>query len=133
MKLNKLLIPGVLLFLIFILLLYFYNPSVTKVFPPCPLNYITGLYCPGCGSLRTIHSLLNGEFVEAFGYNPLLIVLIPLIIYLLLAQPGLILKGRSLVPNLKYPAWFYRALISVIILYGVLRNIPAFPFSLLAP
>ncbi|MGL5683791.1 MAG: DUF2752 domain-containing protein [Marinifilaceae bacterium] len=46
-------------------------------FPPCPFYKLTGLQCPGCGSQRAIHSLLNGNITQAFGYNPLMVLSIP--------------------------------------------------------
>ena len=39
----------------------------------------TGLECPGCGSQRAIHSLLNGDLVAAVHYNALTVAAIPYI------------------------------------------------------
>ena len=39
-------------------LLELFDPATSGVFPPCPLHYLTGWYCPGCGSLRAIHQLV---------------------------------------------------------------------------
>ena len=40
----------------------------------------TDIKCPGCGSQRAIHSLLNLDIKSAFGYNPLLVCTLPYII-----------------------------------------------------
>lgn len=40
------------------------------VYPRCPVKWLTGLDCPGCGSARALHSLLHGEFAKALAYNP---------------------------------------------------------------
>jgi len=55
------------------------NPSLSKFFPKCPFYSLTSLKCPGCGSQRAIHALLNGDIAGAFSYNALLLVSIPLI------------------------------------------------------
>jgi len=40
---------------------------------PCILNYITGLYCPGCGGTRAVISLFKGRFYQSFVYHPMVI------------------------------------------------------------
>jgi hypothetical protein len=49
-------------------------------FPACPFLKVTGYKCPGCGSQRAIHHLLNGDIKQAFYLNPLLILAIPYIL-----------------------------------------------------
>ena len=48
-----------------------------RFFPRCPFHMLTGLDCPGCGSQRAVHSLLHGDVSTAFGYNQLLVVMLP--------------------------------------------------------
>ena len=51
------------------------DPNVAgNPLPPCPLRALTGLYCPGCGSTRTLHALLHGDLATAMAMNPLLVV-----------------------------------------------------------
>lgn len=51
---------------------------------------MTGLKCPGCGSQRAVHYLLNGQFIPAFRANPLLVMSIPyLALGFLQRLPGL--------------------------------------------
>lgn len=60
------------------LLFYFlYNPESNSFLLKCPFKIFTGFDCPGCGSQRALHSLLHGEFQNAFAYNPLFIIAIP--------------------------------------------------------
>ena len=59
------------------LYLYFMGPGNVPLI--CVFHEITGLYCPGCGAGRACYSILHGEFLEAFCYNPLMTVLLPLI------------------------------------------------------
>ena len=53
------------------------DPESSSLFPKCPFHLLTGLECPGCGSQRAIHSLLNGDMRAAVHYNLLLVLAIP--------------------------------------------------------
>lgn len=53
------------------------DPASSALFPKCPFHLLTGLECPGCGSQRAIHSLLNGDMRAAVHYNLLLVLAIP--------------------------------------------------------
>lgn len=113
--------------------LFLFNPaSGAAFFPSCPLRLLTGLYCPGCGTLRGLHQLLHGHFIDALGYNPLMVAALPFIGYAYLSYTMLALRGSSL-PRVFVPPVLIKALFWVVIAFGVLRNIPAYPFSLLAP
>ena len=63
------------------LLLRVFDPATSAVFPPCPVRYLTGWYCPGCGTLRALHQLLEGNFRAAWDMNPLTILLLPFLTY----------------------------------------------------
>lgn len=113
-------------------MLYFFNPAASSVFPPCPLRYLTGWYCPGCGSLRALHQLLHGNLRAAWALNPLTVLLLPFLTYGTASYVSLQLRGRYL-PRLFLPAIWIRALCALIILFGIARNLPVHPFELLAP
>lgn len=50
----------------------------------CPIKFVTGISCPGCGMTRSVIALLRFDFKNAFMYHPLfLLVFIFCIIYLL--------------------------------------------------
>jgi hypothetical protein len=102
-------------------LLFTFNPSETGIFPPCPFHCLTGLYCPGCGSSRTVHFLLRGDIFSAFRMNPLLVVSIPIL--------GLLCWRRDWL----YKPWVPWVAFAALVLFAVLRNIPVFPLSFLAP
>jgi len=64
--------------LVFFVFLYkFYSPVDYSFFPKCPFLTLTGYKCPGCGSQRAIHHLLNFEFNLAISQNLLLVFSIP--------------------------------------------------------
>ncbi|MFZ0731988.1 MAG: DUF2752 domain-containing protein [Candidatus Sulfotelmatobacter sp.] len=115
-----------------LLLLRTFDPASSGIFPPCPLHFLTGWYCPGCGSLRALHQLLQGNARAALAMNPLTMVLLPFIGYGLMSQAALVLRGRTL-PGMFLSANMIRGLCVVIVLFGILRNLPVHPFNLLAP
>ncbi len=115
-----------------LLLLRTFDPASSGIFPPCPLHFLTGWYCPGCGSLRALHQLLQGNARAAWAMNPLTMVLLPFIGYGLMSQAALVLRGRTL-PGMFLSANMIRGLCVVIVLFGILRNLPVHPFNLLAP
>lgn len=113
-------------------LLRLFDPATSGLFPPCPLHALTGLYCPGCGSLRAIHQLLHGNLGAAWAMNPLTVILLPFVVYGLASEGLGVLRGRGL-PHVFLPALWIQVLCAVIVLFGIVRNIPIYPFNLLAP
>lgn len=63
-----------------------FNPTGSEFFPKCSFLMITGLKCPGCGSQRALHALLNGDLMGALQYNAMLIISIPVLAVLLYAE-----------------------------------------------
>ena len=112
--------------------LYYANPATDSHFPACPLHNFTGLHCPGCGTLRAIHCLVHGHLFAAFHLNPLMLLSLPLIAWLKLEQAS---RSGWLPGNLRIsvPGKIIRSIPWIVIAYFVLRNLPLFPFSLLAP
>ena len=71
---TSLIILGVLAFFGMLALYFFWNPSGTNIFPKCPVYSVTGIYCPGCGSQRATHQLLNFNFLGVFQQNILYVM-----------------------------------------------------------
>ena len=112
--------------------LYSFNPANSALYVPCPFHALTGLYCPGCGSLRALHQLFHGHLAAAFGLNPLMILSLPFLGYSFLSYCMVGIRGRPL-PNVFVPSlviWIY---LGVVLLFWIIRNISLYPFSLLAP
>lgn len=109
------LLPILIIMLVFV---YFADPTGGPILP-CIFNKMTGLYCPGCGMTRAVHSILRFQFVQGLRYNALSII-IPflLIIYYILKYKGVETLTR-----------FILILMVIVALgYGVLRNIPGFRY-----
>jgi hypothetical protein len=115
-----------------VVLLRVFDPATSGVFPPCPVRYFTGWYCPGCGSLRALHQLLHGNLQAAWAMNPLAVLLLPFLAYGLASFALFQIRGQGLPQPFLRPAWI-RALCVAIILFGIARNLSLYPFELLAP
>ena len=111
--------------------LYHHNPYSYPL--PCIFHLLTGLYCPGCGAGRACYSLLHLRFKDALSYNPLMTLLIPLIcLYIMVRVIDWMITGGNHVDgkiSVKLLVW----ILVLVFIYGALRNIPVFPFTLLSP
>jgi hypothetical protein len=47
------------------------DPNEPGHYPVCPLYRLTGLYCPGCGGLRSAHAFVHGDLLTALRDNAL--------------------------------------------------------------
>ena len=90
----------------------------------CPIKALTGLNCPGCGITRMFVALFHGNIYQAFRYNPLVFIELPIIAILILLY-RFNKKSRKVVNIL------FIILLVITVVYGMLRNIPFFYF--LAP
>jgi len=122
----------VILFILGLVVLYFFKPGQSFIYPPCPVHFLTGFYCPGCGTLRALHALLHGQFLHALDLNPLMIISIPFLGYAIISQALFSIRGKGLPQVIKHPNWIW-AIFVLIIVYTILRNLPFYPFSILAP
>jgi hypothetical protein len=113
-------------------LLYWVPPAEHSGYPTCPFHDLTGLHCPGCGTLRCLHALLHGNLPQALAYNVLTVLALPFLLAWY-ARLGLA-AWRDRPPKARrVPARWVRVLFAVILAYWVLRNLPWFPFDQLAP
>lgn len=64
-----------------LLVLHFFPPGQYAIYPVCPLKQGTGLDCPGCGGLRAMHQLTNGNLAAAWRLNPFVFLILPLAAY----------------------------------------------------
>ncbi|MFG2808076.1 DUF2752 domain-containing protein [Streptomyces massasporeus] len=96
------------------------DPARSGPFPACPFRAATGLDCPGCGSLRALHELTRGHMAAAADYNALLLAFLPVGVVVWLR----FVFGRCR-PRL-LPVWWGRAVLAVLLLWSVIRNLPVF-------
>ena len=130
--LSRWLLPGfILVSLVVVVLLWQFDPNQNgSPLPPCPSRWLTGLYCPGCGATRALHALLHGDIEKAFSMNVVFVMALPVVILLILQQANVLPAGLNKTARLFSDArpWAW-----LLISFAVLRNLPWYPFSLLAP
>jgi len=102
------------------------DPNLSGSYGFCPFQALTGLDCPFCGGLRGTHALLTGDVATALDYN----LLLPLL--LAAAVGGLLLWWRgSLLGRTRAQLinrWVIAAAVGVLVVFWVLRMLPAFPY-----
>ncbi|GAB7063571.1 hypothetical protein JCM12681A_52810 [Streptomyces mexicanus] len=98
------------------------DPNRPGHYPVCPLLRFTGLYCPGCGGLRSAHAFVHGDLLAALHDNALATVGYPLfaVVWVLWALAAV--RGRPLriVPSTAQ-LWCVGAVAAV---FTVVRNLP---------
>ncbi len=111
-----------------------YPPDDSSFYPKCQLHSLTGLHCPGCGLTRSVHAYLNGRFLQGLAYNPISWIVLPVLAMAVLRSLGSwAWGGTSRKPRLRLPRWFPWVIAGALILFAILRNIPVYPLTLLAP
>jgi hypothetical protein len=113
-----------------LLVLLLFDPARHALYPMCVFKKVTGYDCPGCGGLRAMHHLLRGDIVGAFQLNAMAMVALPLTLAWLVfywrrrgqRQP---LTGRKAL-------WIVWAIALVLVLFGIVRNLPFWPFGITA-
>lgn len=111
---------------------FFFDPSHYNFYPSCALYTLTGLECPGCGSQRAVYHLLHGHLTAALRCNALFVLGLP-VFAVLLARFASRWMATGVVPTVNLPVRWVMFAVGVILLFGVLRNIPVAPFIYLAP
>jgi len=110
------------------------DPRDEGSFAICPWLFLTGTQCPGCGVLRSMNRLVGGDIEGALGYNVMWVIAVPVMIY---SWFRWVLPSKfsnylpMLRPQLRIPAVV--GIFVVLLLFGVLRNLPWEPFTWLHP
>ncbi|MDE6460016.1 MAG: DUF2752 domain-containing protein [Paramuribaculum sp.] len=113
-------IGGIVALASFLLIYASFDPAHNP-FPRCIFLSLSGLKCPGCGSQRALHALMHGNLAQAWHYNSILILSLPL---LALLGFGSLYKNR-------YPRLYNRlngstviwTVFAITIGWWILRNI----------
>ena len=110
--------------------LHFRDPHASGSWGLCP-SAMLGISCPGCGGLRAVNDLTNLQLVDAASSNLLFVLALPLILFALLRWIIDQWRGTTRTP----PAWAVApvatGVVVLLVVFTVLRNLPAFEW--LAP
>ncbi|MFJ7067217.1 DUF2752 domain-containing protein [Streptomyces sp. NPDC101115] len=98
------------------------DPNEPGHYPVCPLLRFTGVYCPGCGGLRSAHAFVHGDLGAALGSNALAVVgygvfAVVMVLWLVRAVRGLPMRV-AVSPVL----WW--GIGGVLALFTLVRNLP---------
>jgi len=105
------------------------DPNEAGHYPTCPVLAITGLYCPGCGALRTVHALARLDVGTAVSLNVLVVAVVPLLVGLWWGWARRRWTGAC--RTRLAPAWALWGFLAVVVSFAVLRNMPG--LEVLAP
>ncbi len=110
----------------------YFDPTTAGFFPVCPLYTLTGFACPGCGLTRGFHALFHGDIPTALHFNVLIPVWAAIFGYVFISSVLLAVRGKGLP---MWPTWprFLWTFMIVLLVFGVVRNIPVYPFTILFP
>jgi hypothetical protein len=115
------------------------DPNEAGHYPLCPTKLLTGLDCPGCGGLRAVHSLANGDLLGAIDHNAYVVLLmVPAAVVIWLAWVRRAWRGVEVSDAEAGPArvgveavlaspsvmW---SLLALTVVFTVVRNIGAVP------
>ncbi|HQZ95673.1 MAG TPA: DUF2752 domain-containing protein [Pyrinomonadaceae bacterium] len=110
----------------------YFDPAKASLFPVCPLFALTGCACPGCGLTRGFHALFRGDIITALDFNALIPLWALICGWVTVSLVLLAIRGRGLYMWPTRPKFMY-AFMVVLVTFGVLRNIPAWPLTILFP
>ncbi|MFE1960370.1 DUF2752 domain-containing protein [Streptomyces sp. NPDC059479] len=98
------------------------DPNETGHYPVCPLYWLTGLYCPACGGLRSAYAVAHGDPVTALGANALAVL--GYAVFAVVWTVWAVRAGRGMPVRITLgPVWWW-ALGAVILVFTVIRNLP---------
>jgi hypothetical protein len=130
---KKFFFGGLLIALAGLAVLFFVlDPAEHILFPRCVFYSLSGWYCPGCGSQRAIHSLLHLKMAGVVQNNFLFLPAVLAIAFHFVHPLFNRWFGWKL-PNVFYMKNTPWVIFGIILLFWLLRNLPFYPFSVLAP
>ncbi|MEU9093039.1 DUF2752 domain-containing protein [Streptomyces sp. NPDC048428] len=98
------------------------DPNEPGHYPVCPLLRLTGIYCPGCGGLRSAHAFAHGDIAAALGSNAVAVIGYAALAVFWALWMVRAATGRPLRIDLK-PVYLW-GIGAVLLIFGVVRNLP---------
>lgn len=113
-------------------MVWYIDPARASFMPACPLFLATGFACSGCGLTRGFHALMHGDIATALSFNALIPMFVLVFGFFYISMALVALRGSAFPKwTLSLPAvWGFLGLLLV---FGIVRNIPVHPFTLLFP
>ncbi|MFC3346340.1 DUF2752 domain-containing protein [Streptomyces echinoruber] len=98
------------------------DPNQPGHYPVCPLLRYTGLYCPGCGGLRSAHAVVHGDLLTAVRDNALAVAGYAGFAVLWTVWVVCAVRGRPL--RATPPPALLWSLGALLLMFTVVRNLP---------
>jgi hypothetical protein len=105
------------------LALHLRDPHESGSWGYCP-SAMLGVYCPGCGGLRAVNDLTDGQVGAAASSNLLFVVVLPLLVLLLARWAYERWTGRVRNLEVRRAQMFLIPLSVAGLIFTVLRNLP---------
>jgi hypothetical protein len=117
------------------LVLVGFEEEIRALSPGCFFHKLTGLNCPGCGGTRAFFAFLKGDLLTSLRMNPLFLTgLLGGLFFLSISVIDRSSRGRPrFLKGIKITARGGWAIVGALATFWILRNIPTWPFTLLAP
>ncbi|WP_347954847.1 DUF2752 domain-containing protein [Gordonia aichiensis] len=99
------------------------------ILPPCPIKVLLNIDCPGCGATRALDALMHGDPGAAMHFNALAVVAF---LALVVGYLGYVVgrwRGRPIVAD--WTRWrpASKAVLVLVVVWFVVRNVPVAPFT----
>lgn len=98
------------------------DPNAPGHYPVCPLLKYTGIYCPGCGGLRSAYAVAHGDLGAALGLNALAVAGYAGFAVFWVVWVSRTARGRLFEVPLK-PAYVW-GVAAVVMAFTIVRNLP---------
>ncbi|RPK66522.1 hypothetical protein EES43_06160 [Streptomyces sp. ADI96-02] len=98
------------------------DPNEPGHYPVCPLLKITGVFCPGCGGLRSAYAFVHGDLAAAFSSNALAVVGYVLFAAVWVAWTVRAWRGRP--PRIALGPVHWWGVGALLLAFTVARNLP---------
>jgi hypothetical protein len=92
------------------------TPGDGSIYPPCVFKWLTGWDCAGCGSLRALRAVTDGDLARAWSLNPLFV-------FFVFGFSGALLLRAAHVRRPEVPPQAYRLIPVAIVLFWIGRNL----------
>ncbi len=98
------------------------DPNEPGHYPVCPLLRVMGLYCPGCGGLRSAHALVHGDVLTALHANALAVA--GYLLFAVLWTVWVVRAARGQPPRIDLGPVTLWSLGALVLVFTVVRNLP---------
>ncbi|MBK3571481.1 DUF2752 domain-containing protein [Streptomyces sp. MBT62] len=98
------------------------DPNQPGHYPVCPLYRFTGLYCPGCGGLRSAHEFIHGDFLAALQDNAIAVV--GYLAFMVVWTVWVVRAARGRPVRIDLGSVQFWTLGALVLVFTVVRNLP---------